>query len=222
MKMNGNKFVNGKELIKRNPQSAGGLHELVAKDFKGLLSDSQQAGKTKHGIGDGYFVQMSKNKPITVTYENLKANYNGTQITRAEFTYELLSSTSKDGKVGAYLFDDPSKTIVYGFKIGTKDKASARMKLSIRFFDKNGKEIKPEKGKPFAYSLASLNSRGEKRLMNLLKQVKTVSITKSMAQKLDYMEIESILKVILIRGQKGFSLMTGTVLVLQKNTMVQA
>lgn len=162
MKMNGNKFVNGKELIKRNPQSAGGLHELVAKDFKGLLSDSQQAGKTKHGIGDGYFVQMSKNKPITVTYENLKANYNGTQITRAEFTYELLSSTSKDGKVGAYLFDDPSKTIVYGFKIGTKDKASARMKLSIRFFDKNGKEIKPEKGKPFAYSLASLNSRGEK------------------------------------------------------------
>ena len=162
IKMNGNKFVNGKELIKRNPQSAGGLHELVAKDFKGLLSDSQQAGKTKHGIGDGYFVQMSKNKPITVTYENLKANYNGTQITRAEFTYELLSSTSKDGKVGAYLFDDPSKTIVYGFKIGTKDKASARMKLSIRFFDKNGKEIKPEKGKPFAYSLASLNSRGEK------------------------------------------------------------
>ena len=162
MKMNGNKFVNGKELIKRNPQSAGGLHELVAKDFKGLLSDSQKAGKTKHGIGDGYFVQMSKNKPITVTYENLKANYNGTQITRAEFTYELLSSTSKDGKVGAYLFDDPSKTIVYGFKIGTKDKASARMKLSIRFFDKNGKEIKPEKGKPFAYSLASLNSRGEK------------------------------------------------------------
>lgn len=162
MKMNGNKFVNGKELIKRNPQSAGGLHELVAKDFKGLLSDSQQAGKTTHGIGNGYFVQMSKNKPITVTYENLNANYNGTQITRAEFTYELLSSTSKDGKVGAYLFDDPSKTIVYGFKIGTKDKASARMKLSIRFFDKNGKEIKPEKGKPFAYSLASLNSRGEK------------------------------------------------------------
>ncbi|MDB1573053.1 GbpC/Spa domain-containing protein [Enterococcus faecalis] len=162
IKMNGNKFVNGKELIKRNPQSAGGLHELVAKDFKGLLSDSQQAGKTKHGIGDGYFVQMSKNKPITVTYENLKANYNGTQITRAEFTYELLSSTSKDGKVRAYLFDDPSKTIVYGFKIGKKDKASARMKLSIRFFDKNGKEIKPEKGKPFAYSLASLNSRGEK------------------------------------------------------------
>lgn len=162
MKMNGNKFVNGKELIKRNSQSAGGLHELVAKDFKGLLSDSQQVGKAKHSIGDGYFVQMSKNKPITVTYENLKANYNGTQITRAEFTYELLSCTSKDGKVGAYLFDDPSKTIVYGFKIGTKDKASARMKLSIRFFDKNGKEIKPEKGKPFAYSLASLNSRGEK------------------------------------------------------------
>ncbi|ENZ5623185.1 GbpC/Spa domain-containing protein [Enterococcus faecalis] len=162
MKMNGNKFVNGKELIKRNSQSAGGLHELVAKDFKGLLSDSQQVGKTTHGIGNGYFVQMSKNKPITVIYENLKANYNGTQITRAEFTYELLSSTSKDGKVGAYLFDDPSKTIVYGFKIGTKDKAFARMKLSIRFFDKNGKEIKPEKGKPFAYSLASLNSRGEK------------------------------------------------------------
>lgn len=100
------KFGNGLDGI------AGTISKLPL-TTKASLFKEVGAG-TPAGSGNGYGLILEQNKPIQVTYNNLtNTSYNGKQINRLIYTYELLSTFAEDKKATAFIYTDPTKTI-YG------------------------------------------------------------------------------------------------------------
>lgn len=100
-------------------------------------------------VGNVYFLE--KDKPATVTYENLKnSSVNGVKISKVDYIYTLKKSTIGNGsKVAAGLYNDPTKTI------NILDGDGATVKVELRFYDEAGNIISPVGS---VISFASLNT----------------------------------------------------------------
>ncbi|HGW6169817.1 TPA: LPXTG-anchored aggregation substance [Enterococcus faecalis] len=155
----GGKFIKATDFNKVAPGDSKDIFTKLRKDMGGKAHGNYNNSFVREanlGAKGGYVVLLEKNKPVTVTYTGLNANYLGRKITKAEFIYELLSSPSKSGTLNAVFSNDPIITVFVGTdRVNGKD---IKTRLTIKFFDESGKEVLPDKDRPFAYALSSLNS----------------------------------------------------------------
>lgn len=87
-------------------------------------------------------------------YEGLEASYDGKKITAVEFRYKPKTPY----QVNAHFENNPVSTIAIGSEHINQD---VEVEMEVRYYGEDGKEILPTKGKPFTYSVASMNSYGE-------------------------------------------------------------
>lgn len=87
-------------------------------------------------------------------YEGLEASYDGKKITAVEFRYKPKTPY----QVNAHFENNPVSTIAIGSEHINQD---LEVEMEVRYYGEDGKEILPTKGKPFTYSVASMNSYGE-------------------------------------------------------------
>ncbi|WP_429864487.1 LPXTG-anchored aggregation substance [Enterococcus faecalis] len=158
-KITGGKFIKASDFNKVNQGQSKDIFTKLSKDMNGKATGNFQSSKVaavEFGPKGGYAVLLEKNKPVTVTYTGLNASYLGRKITKAEFVYELQSSPSQSGTLNAVFSNDP---IITAF-VGTKNAngKDVKVRLTIKLYDANGKEVLPEKDHAFAYALSSLNS----------------------------------------------------------------
>lgn len=93
----------------------------------------------KYAIDEGASrVYLEKDKPLTVTYTNLRnSSFNGKKISRVVYTYTLKKITaSGKNKIPAILYYDPTTTINYS-DLGT----NAEVQMTANFYDADGKQI---------------------------------------------------------------------------------
>ncbi|EOE00757.1 GbpC/Spa domain-containing protein, partial [Enterococcus faecalis] len=155
----GGKFIKAADFNKVNAGDSKDIFTKLRKDMAGKATGNFKNSFIKEvnlGSNGGYAVLLEKNKPVTVTYTGLNASYLGRKITKAEFVYELQSSSSKSGTLNAVFSNDPIITAFIGTSRANGKEIKTR--LTIKFFDASGKEVLPDKASPFAYALSSLNS----------------------------------------------------------------
>lgn len=156
------KYIDAKKFFQKYPLKPNAqqthLFERLANESGAFYTTNSNSGKSGEYNG-GWMALLQNGKAVVVTYENLNGSYNGKKIVKAEYTYVL--KQSPNGWVNAFFHNDPTITITYGLPTGKNQASNVEIELVVKFFDANGKEILPEKDKPFLYSGASLNSRGE-------------------------------------------------------------
>lgn len=92
---------------------------------------------------------LEKNKPVTVTYENLQNSFlNGVKIEKVEYIYTLNSIANGD-KTAIGFYTDPTKTTRY------LERGGASIKMQVKFYDGFDKLISPLGS---VISFASLNT----------------------------------------------------------------
>ncbi|WP_242384906.1 LPXTG-anchored aggregation substance [Enterococcus faecalis] len=155
-------YLDVKKLAEKYKDKKEYIH-LLSVETKGLTTkDVAKAKYSAPNQASGTMVVMYKNKPVTITYDNLNGSYLGKKITKAEYQYTVKQTPDSKGRLNAFLHNDPVATIVYGIPIDPKTKkVSAEVEMVVRFFGEDGKEILASKDQPFIFSGASLNSRGE-------------------------------------------------------------
>ncbi|MBJ1667552.1 aggregation substance, partial [Enterococcus faecalis] len=158
-KITGGKFIKASDFNKVNQGQSKDIFTKLSKDMNGKATGNFQSSKVaavEFGPKGGYAVLLEKNKPVNVTYTGLNASYLNRKITKAEFIYELQSAPSQSGTLNAVFSNDP---IITAF-VGTKNAngKDVKVRLTIKLYDANGKEVLPEKDHAFAYALSSLNS----------------------------------------------------------------
>ncbi|MEM5041101.1 GbpC/Spa domain-containing protein, partial [Enterococcus faecalis] len=100
----GGKFIKAADFNKVNAGDSKDIFTKLRKDMAGKATGNFKNSFIKEvnlGSNGGYAVLLEKNKPVTVTYTGLNASYLGRKITKAEFVYELQSSSSKSGTLNA-------------------------------------------------------------------------------------------------------------------------
>ncbi|MEB7428460.1 LPXTG-anchored aggregation substance [Enterococcus faecalis] len=155
-------YLDVKKLSEKYKDKKEFIH-LLSVETKGLTTkDVTKAKYSAPNQASGTMVVMYKNKPVTITYDNLNGSYLGKKITKAEYQYTVKQTPDSKGRLNAFLHNDPVATIVYGIPINPKTKkVSAEVEMVVRLYGEDGKEILPSKDHPFVFSGASLNSRGE-------------------------------------------------------------
>ncbi|NSR21850.1 aggregation substance, partial [Enterococcus faecalis] len=151
--------IKASDFNKVNQGQSKDIFTKLSKDMNGKATGNFQSSKVaavEFGPKGGYAVLLEKNKPVNVTYTGLNASYLNRKITKAEFIYELQSAPSQSGTLNAVFSNDP---IITAF-VGTKNAngKDVKVRLTIKLYDANGKEVLPEKDHAFAYALSSLNS----------------------------------------------------------------
>ncbi|MFB5348635.1 LPXTG-anchored aggregation substance [Enterococcus faecalis] len=158
-KITGGKFIKAADFNKVEPGQSTDIFTKLSKDMGGKATGNFQSSKVtaiEFGPKGGYAVLLEKNKPVIVTYTGLNASYLNRKITKAEFIYELLSAPSQSGTLNAVFSNDPIITVFVGTK--NANGKDIQVRLTIKLYDVNDKEVLAEKDHAFAYALSSLNS----------------------------------------------------------------
>ena len=125
---------------------------------------------------------MGKNKPVTVTYTNLKnSSYAGKKISKIVYQYTLLNSTTPE--VIAEIYRDPATTIHFA----SDDRKNAiEFGMKVSFYDDKGAKIEFTKDNPALVSFASMNAENKPNVnifyneyVRDLKNLKFIKITGS-------------------------------------------
>ena len=125
---------------------------------------------------------MGKNKPVTVTYTNLKnSSYAGKKISKIVYEYTLLNSTTPE--VIAEIYRDPAVTIHFA----SDDRKNAiEFGMKVSFYDDKGSKIEFTKENPALVSFASMNAENKPNVnifyneyVKDLKNLKFIKITGS-------------------------------------------
>lgn len=153
--------VTGAELISQKKyweqvDAKGNASKVLVSNWDDMVTkDVKEASSTSSGSILG---RLAVGQTAVARYEGLDASYDGKKIVAAEFHYTAKKANSQYGKINMNFEGSPTSTILAGTLAG---KEGYEIETEVRYFGEDGKEILPVKGKPFLYSVASMNSYGE-------------------------------------------------------------
>lgn len=152
----GAEFISQKKYWEEVDKKGGNVFNVIASNWDNLVTnDAKEATSTTSGSVLG---RLGVGQTAVARYEGLDASYDGEKIVAAEFQYTAKKANSQYGKINLNFEGNPTSTILAGTPAG---KEGYELDVEVRYFGENGKEILPVKGKPFLYSVASMNSYGE-------------------------------------------------------------
>lgn len=152
----GAEFISQKKYWEQVASKGGNAFNVLVSNWDNLVTnDTKEATSEKSGSVLG---RLAVGQTAVARYEGLDASYDGKKIVAAEFHYTAKKANSQYGKINLNFEGNPTSTILAGTLAG---KEGYEIETEVRYFGEDGKEILPVKGKPFLYSVASMNSYGE-------------------------------------------------------------
>lgn len=152
----GAEFVSQKKYWEQVDAKGGNVFNVLVSNWDNLVTnDAKEATSRTSGSVLG---RLAVGQTAVARYEGLDASYDGKKIVAAEFQYTAKKANSQYGKINLNFEGSPTSTILAGTLAG---KEGYELDVEVRYFGEDGKEILPVKGKPFLYSVASMNSYGE-------------------------------------------------------------
>lgn len=152
----GAEFVSQKKYWEQVDAKGGNVFNVLVSNWDNLVTnDAKEATSTTSGSVLG---RLAVGQTAVARYEGLDASYDGKKIVAAEFHYTAKKANSQYGKINLNFEGNPTSTILAGTLAG---KEGYELDVEVRYFGEDDKEILPSKGKPFLYSVASMNSYGE-------------------------------------------------------------
>ena len=152
----GAEFISQKKYWEEVNKKGGNVFNVIGTNWDNLVTnDVKEATSTTSGSVLG---RLAVGQTAVARYEGLNASYDGKKIVAAEFHYTAKKANSQYGKINLNFEGNPTSTILAGTLAG---KEGYELDVEVRYFGEDGKEILPVKGKPFLYSVASMNSYGE-------------------------------------------------------------
>ena len=152
----GAEFVSQKKYWEQVDAKGGNVFNVLVSNWDNLVTnDAKEATSATSGSVLG---RLAVGQTAVARYEGLDASYDGKKIVAAEFQYTAKKANSQYGKININFEGSPTSTILAGTLAG---KEGYEIETEVRYFGEDGKEILPVKGKPFLYSVASMNSYGE-------------------------------------------------------------
>ena len=152
----GAEFISQKKYWEEVDKKGGNVFNVIGTNWDNLVTnDAKEATSTSSGSILG---RLAVGQTAVARYEGLDASYDGKKIIAAEFHYMAKKANSQYGKINLNFEGNPTSTILAGTLAG---KEGYELDVEVRYFGEDGKEILPVKGKPFLYSVASMNSYGE-------------------------------------------------------------
>lgn len=152
----GAEFISQKKYWEEVNKKGGNVFNVIGTNWDNLVTnDVKEATSTTSGSVLG---RLAVGQTAVARYEGLNASYDGKKIVAAEFHYTAKKANSQYGKINLNFEGSPTSTILAGTLAG---KEGYELDVEVRYFGEDGKEILPVKGKPFLYSVASMNSYGE-------------------------------------------------------------
>lgn len=152
----GAEFVSQKKYWEEVDKKGGNVFNVLVSNWDNLVTnDAKEATSATSGSVLG---RLAVGQTAVARYEGLDASYDGKKIVAAEFQYTAKKANSQYGKINLNFEGSPTSTILAGTLAG---KEGYEIETEVRYFGEDGKEILPVKGKPFLYSVASMNSYGE-------------------------------------------------------------
>lgn len=152
----GAEFISQKKYWEEVDKKGGNVFNVIGTNWDNLVTnDAKEATSATSGSVLG---RLAVGQTAVARYEGLDASYDGKKIVAAEFHYTATKSHSQYGKINLNFEGNPTSTILAGTLAG---KEGYELDVEVRYFGEDGKEILPVKGKPFLYSVASMNSYGE-------------------------------------------------------------
>lgn len=152
----GAEFISQKKYWEQVDAKGGNVFNVLVSNWDNLVTnDAKEATSATSGSVLG---RLAVGQTAVARYEGLDASYDGKKIVAAEFHYTAKKANSQYGKINLNFEGNPTSTILAGTLAG---KEGYEIETEVRYFGEDGKEILPVKGKPFLYSVASMNSYGE-------------------------------------------------------------
>ena len=152
----GAEFVSQKKYWEEVDKKGGNVFNVLVSNWDNLVTnDAKEATSSTSGSVLG---RLAVGQTAVARYEGLDASYDGKKIVATEFHYTAKKANSQYGKINLNFEGNPTSTILAGTLAG---KEGYELDVEVRYFGEDGKEILPVKGKPFLYSVASMNSYGE-------------------------------------------------------------
>lgn len=152
----GAEFISQKKYWEEVDKKGGNVFNVMGTNWDNLVTnDAKEATSATSGSVLG---RLAVGQTAVARYEGLDASYDGKKIVAAEFHYTAKKANSQYGKINMNFEGSPTSTIIAGTLAG---KEGYEIETEVRYFGEDGKEILPVKGKPFLYSVASMNSYGE-------------------------------------------------------------
>ena len=152
----GAEFISQKKYWEEVNKKGGNVFNVIGTSWDNLVTnDVKEATSTTSGSVLG---RLAVGQTAVARYEGVNASYDGKKITAVEFHYTAKKANGKYGKINLNFEGNPTSTILAGTLAG---KEGYELDVEVRYFGEDGKEILPVKGKPFLYSVASMNSYGE-------------------------------------------------------------
>ena len=152
----GAEFVSQKKYWEEVDKKGGNVFNVLVSNWDNLVTnDAKEATSATSGSVLG---RLAVGQTAVARYEGLDASYDGKKIVAAEFQYTAKKANSQYGKINLNFEGSPTSTILAGTLAG---KEGYEIETEVKYFGEDGKEILPVKGKPFLYSVASMNSYGE-------------------------------------------------------------
>jgi streptococcal surface protein A len=152
----GAEFISQKKYWEEVNKKGGNVFNVIGTNWDNLVTnDVKEATSTTSGSVLG---RLAVGQTAVARYEGVNASYDGKKITAVEFHYTAKKANGKYGKINLNFEGNPTSTILAGTLAG---KEGYELDVEVRYFGEDGKEILPVKGKPFLYSVASMNSYGE-------------------------------------------------------------
>ena len=152
----GAEFISQKKYWEQVYAKGGNVFNVIGTNWDNLVTnDAKEATSATSG---SIFGRLAVGQTAVARYEGLDASYDGKKIVAAEFQYTAKKANSQYGKINLNFEGNPTSTILAGTLAG---KEGYELDVEVRYFGEDGKEILPVKGKPFLYSVASMNSYGE-------------------------------------------------------------
>ncbi|WP_148881150.1 SspB-related isopeptide-forming adhesin [Streptococcus sp. Marseille-P7376] len=152
----GAEFISQKKYWEQVDAKGGNVFNVIGTNWDNLVTkDAKEATSATSGSILG---RLAVGQTAVARYEGLSGSYDGKKIVAAEFQYTAKKANSQYGKINLNFEGNPTSTILAGTLAG---KEGYELDVEVRYFGEDGKEILPVKGKPFLYSVASMNSYGE-------------------------------------------------------------
>lgn len=152
----GAEYISQKKYWEQVDAKGGNVFNVLVSNWDNLVTnDAKEATSATSGSVLG---RLAVGQTAVARYEGLDASYDGKKIVAAEFHYTAKKANSQYGKINLNFEGNPTSTILAGTLAG---KEGYELDIEVRYFGEDGKEILPVKGKPFLYSVASMNSYGE-------------------------------------------------------------
>ena len=152
----GAEFISQKKYWEQVDAKGGNVFNVIGTNWDNLVTnDAKEATSATSGSVLG---RLAVGQTAVARYEGLEASYDGKKITAVEFYYTAKKANSQYGKINLNFEGSPTSTILAGTLAG---KEGYELDVEVRYLGEDGKEILPVKGKPFLYSVASMNSYGE-------------------------------------------------------------